>query len=136
MTGRMDDIADETLVALECPRCMHCGNAATVTMTMAQFRALAPGQARPGNLKVQHILPDWSPDQRELLISGTHPECWTAMFGEPEDDEPEPEDRGAYLRPEEYEDDDELECEGHESLAGEHMGETVYCDGSCRAHER
>ena len=24
------------------------------------------------------------------------------------------------------------ECEGHESLAGEHMGEAVYCDGSCR----
>lgn len=23
------------------------------------------------------------------------------------------------------------ECEGHESLAGEHMGEAVYCDGSC-----
>lgn len=32
---------------------------------------------------------------------------------------------------EEYDDDDEG-CEGHESLAGEHMGETVYCDGSCR----
>jgi hypothetical protein len=28
--------------------------------------------------------------------------------------------------------DDEWECEGHESLAGEHMGETVYCDGTCR----
>lgn len=28
------------------------------------------------------------------------------------------------------EDDDQ--CEGHESLAGEHMGESVYCDGSCR----
>ncbi len=27
-------------------------------------------------------------------------------------------------------------CQGHESLAGEHMGETVYCDGSCeqRSH--
>jgi len=24
-----------------------------------------------------------------------------------------------------------LDCDGHESLAGEHMGETVYCDGSC-----
>lgn len=24
------------------------------------------------------------------------------------------------------------ECEGHESLAGEHMGEDVFCDGSCR----
>ncbi|OBG21506.1 hypothetical protein A5768_25705 [Mycolicibacterium fortuitum] len=27
---------------------------------------------------------------------------------------------------------DDNECEGHESLAGEHMGESVYCDGSCR----
>lgn len=24
------------------------------------------------------------------------------------------------------------ECEGHESLDGAHMGETVYCDGTCR----
>jgi hypothetical protein len=23
-------------------------------------------------------------------------------------------------------------CDGHESLSGAHMGETVYCDGSCR----
>ena len=28
--------------------------------------------------------------------------------------------------------DDPEGCEGHESLAGEHMGETVYCDGSCQ----
>ena len=27
--------------------------------------------------------------------------------------------------------DDEPECEGHESLDGAHMGETVYCNGSC-----
>lgn len=32
----------------------------------------------------------------------------------------------------ETDDDDELACEGHESLAGEHMGETVYCDGTCK----
>lgn len=25
------------------------------------------------------------------------------------------------------------ECQGHESLAGEHMGIAVYCDGSCRS---
>lgn len=25
------------------------------------------------------------------------------------------------------------ECEGHESLNGAHMGETVYCDGTCNA---
>lgn len=29
-------------------------------------------------------------------------------------------------------DDGDDGCEGHESLAGEHMGEAVYCDGSCR----
>lgn len=28
-------------------------------------------------------------------------------------------------------------CEGHESLAGEHMGEAVFCDGTCsRDHPR
>ncbi len=27
---------------------------------------------------------------------------------------------------------DEDECEGHESLDGAHMGETVYCDGTCK----
>lgn len=25
-----------------------------------------------------------------------------------------------------------LDCEGHESLDGAHMGETVHCDGTCR----
>jgi hypothetical protein len=29
-------------------------------------------------------------------------------------------------------DDDDLECPGHESLSGGHMGESIYCDGSCR----
>lgn len=31
---------------------------------------------------------------------------------------------------------DDTQCEGHESLAGEHMGEAVYCDGSCRPGAR
>jgi hypothetical protein len=29
-------------------------------------------------------------------------------------------------------DEEEEECEGHESLHGEDMGATVYCDGSCK----
>lgn len=33
-------------------------------------------------------------------------------------------------------DDDDDGCEGHESLAGAHMGEAVYCDGSCRRVRR
>jgi len=35
----------------------------------------------------------------------------------------------------EYEDEDDG-CQGHESLAGEHTGESVYCDGSCRTVRR
>lgn len=27
---------------------------------------------------------------------------------------------------------EDAECQGHQSLAGAHMGETVFCDGSCR----
>jgi hypothetical protein len=30
----------------------------------------------------------------------------------------------------------EDDCEGHESLDGASMGETTYCDGSCRTHEQ
>ena len=25
-------------------------------------------------------------------------------------------------------------CDGHESLSGAHMGESVYCDGRCQRH--
>lgn len=32
-------------------------------------------------------------------------------------------------------DDEQAVCEGHESLRGEDMGVTVFCDGSCRKHE-
>lgn len=44
-------------------------------------------------------------------------------------DEEEEWDEG---EPFDEEDSEEDECEGHASLAGAHMGMTVYCDGSCR----
>lgn len=28
--------------------------------------------------------------------------------------------------------DDDHKCEGHESLDGAHMGESVFCDGGCQ----
>ena len=36
---------------------------------------------------VQVMFPELTPDQRELLISGTHPACWDVMFAEVEDEE-------------------------------------------------
>lgn len=35
---------------------------------------------------VQDAFPEMSIDTRELLITGTHPVCWEAMFSEGEDD--------------------------------------------------
>jgi hypothetical protein len=54
-----------------------------------------------------------------------------------EDGEPLGLDYPEYDSDYEYDDfedygDEEPECEGHESLDGAHMGETVYCDGSCQ----
>lgn len=30
--------------------------------------------------------------------------------------------------------DDEDDCQGHESLRGDYMGKTFYCDGTCTGH--
>lgn len=37
-----------------------------------------------GNVHIQDALPQLSPSDRELLISGTCPECWDRMFPEEE----------------------------------------------------
>jgi len=35
---------------------------------------------------IQEALPMLNAGQREMLISGTCDDCWTEMFGEPEDE--------------------------------------------------
>jgi hypothetical protein len=42
---------------------------------------------REGEL-IQDVFPDMSVNDREMLITGTHPACWDKLFpGEEEDDE-------------------------------------------------
>jgi hypothetical protein len=61
-------------------KCIHCGednriyvepNAYLDWSTKARF--------------VQHIWPTLSLDDREIIVSGTHPPCWAEMW--PDDDE-------------------------------------------------
>lgn len=33
---------------------------------------------------VQYVWPEMQADQREVLITGTHPTCWVKIFGEEE----------------------------------------------------
>lgn len=36
---------------------------------------------------IQHAFPDMSAEDREVLISGTHPDCWKELFPEEEEDD-------------------------------------------------
>jgi hypothetical protein len=56
-------------------------------------------------------------DLFEWLARGGFPPDWTTWID--------------YLGESTHDNDDPEECLGHESLAGEHMGESAYCDGSC-----
>jgi hypothetical protein len=59
--------------------CMVCG---THSVLMLDTQAVREWRA---GLHVQHAFPAMPAADREMLISGTHPACWTALFGDGED---------------------------------------------------
>jgi len=64
------------LVRVVTPVCMVCKKATAVYLPADLVEKYRKGAC------VQEAFPALSPDQRELLISGTHPECWNNLFGE------------------------------------------------------
>ena len=57
--------------------CLNCGIFVPVVLDGASyFNYFVRGNS------VAECFPTLSLDQRELLISGTHPECWDALMGE------------------------------------------------------
>ena len=84
---------------LQTPQCPYCHKPSSIELShseLAQYGALQRGEFR----FIQDALPEWSVDKRELLITGTHPACWDAIF---EDDEEEDD----YDREDELEDDED-----------------------------
>lgn len=63
----------DELVTIKTPTCMQCGQSGEVNMLMSEYKKLLG----PGH--IQDALPHHSLDEREMLITGTHPACWTAM---------------------------------------------------------
>jgi len=61
--------------------CQHCGKDAVVVVDKAGYEAWGAG------VFVQVAFPDMDKEVREILISGTHPQCWIAMFGTEDDEE-------------------------------------------------
>ena len=64
------------------PSCMVCGKGSTVTLDGAEyFNYFVKG------LNISLAFPTLSPSQREVLITGTHPDCWDELFDHEDEDD-------------------------------------------------
>jgi len=61
--------------------CFYCKKSSQVEVLKGDYVRWKNGE------KIQYAFSETTPDFRELLISGTHPACWDAMFPGNEDDE-------------------------------------------------
>ena len=73
------------LVSLETRACCMCGKSSTLLLDSMSFAAWKSG------VYVQDAFPTMNADQRELLITGVHPECWNVLFPDEESSELETE---------------------------------------------
>jgi hypothetical protein len=60
--------------------CMLCGKPSIVEVEADRYARWL------GGTFIQDVWPEWTPEQRELLITGTRPACWTALGLDDEDD--------------------------------------------------
>ena len=67
-------------------RCLFCGTVHCVEVDAEAYRAWR------GGAYIQVAFPHMSADQREVLMSGTCPECWDKHMGDPDED-PDPDRR-------------------------------------------
>lgn len=63
------------------PTCHLCGKSDSLELTDAEVAGMERTRF------IQDALPNRSVDFREMLISGTHPACWDAIFPPEEDEE-------------------------------------------------
>lgn len=68
----------EKMRTITTPMCRFCKKTGEVHVTESDYEKY--GSMKQGH-HIQDILPDLSADTREMLITGTHPECWASMFG-------------------------------------------------------
>lgn len=64
-----------TRMKVKTPRCIVCGKVGWVTMPADAYDAWAAGAM------LQTAAPGLSVDDREQLLSGTHPACWDTLDG-------------------------------------------------------
>lgn len=63
-------------------KCFHCGKETEFSLSFDQYNRYIVNREY-----AQDVFPDLTPEKREVIISGTHPECWNAIFAGTDDDE-------------------------------------------------
>jgi hypothetical protein len=61
------------LISYVSPACILCGKSTTMELDSEDIY-----KWRGGSL-IQDIWPDMPKEQREVIMSGTHPECWSEI---------------------------------------------------------
>lgn len=62
--------------------CSHCGGH---NIVVVNERAYA--EFKRGGKNIQQVFPDLSDEQRELILTGMHPECWDELFKPTDEDD-------------------------------------------------
>lgn len=70
-------------VVVKTKPCPVCGKTSILEIDRTGFELWQNGTF------IQQALPNLSADEREMLLTGTHPDCWDAMWDEDEDEEEE-----------------------------------------------
>jgi hypothetical protein len=68
-------------VAVDNPKCLICGHGSITRVNWVKYLRWQNGEM------IDQVFTDFTPAQREVMISGTHPYCWDKMHPEGEDDE-------------------------------------------------
>ena len=72
-------MAATTTTPYETPACFVCHEKSVITLHEDELAAYEAGGY------IQDCFPELSVDQRELIKTGTHPDCWDTIFGDEED---------------------------------------------------
>ena len=76
MSKEMKAVRSGDMIIVENPVCVVCGNGSQVRVDWMKY------QMWQGGGLIDRVFPNMSAGQRETMISGTHPYCWTQLMGE------------------------------------------------------
>jgi len=62
-------------VRVETLPCIYCGETSIIELDEEKYEKYMEGES-----KIEDIWPEKSPDEREMIMTGTHPKCWDKIF--------------------------------------------------------